>query len=244
MATFEMTGPDGGTYQIDAPDQQSALAAFSAFYGAPTTQGAAPTQPTNAPDIGENRMSTIAALRGIPVLGGYADKAVAALNAAAQPLTETGLSHAGSFSERLAANERKIKGAVDQYETSHPVGTAVGKIALGTAAMLPLGETALGARALGLVGESLPAQIAAGAASGSAIGAADAATRGEDVLGGAEKGAAFGGAGPVAGRVIGKVAQGARDLVTGQPASATIPTTDQLKGAASAGYDAIKNMDV
>lgn len=33
MATFELTGPDGGTYHVDAPDEQAALSAFAAFNG-------------------------------------------------------------------------------------------------------------------------------------------------------------------------------------------------------------------
>lgn len=37
MASFELTGPDGGTYQIDAPDESSALSAFRSLVGtAPT----------------------------------------------------------------------------------------------------------------------------------------------------------------------------------------------------------------
>jgi hypothetical protein len=33
MATFELTGPDGGTYHVDAPDEGAALKAFGAFSG-------------------------------------------------------------------------------------------------------------------------------------------------------------------------------------------------------------------
>ena len=33
MATFELTGADGGTYRIDAPDQNAALAAFKKMQG-------------------------------------------------------------------------------------------------------------------------------------------------------------------------------------------------------------------
>jgi hypothetical protein len=33
MATFELTGPDGGTYHVDAPDEGAALKAFSTFSG-------------------------------------------------------------------------------------------------------------------------------------------------------------------------------------------------------------------
>lgn len=42
MATFELTGPDGGTYHVDAPDEHSALAAFSAFHGTKSTDAAPP----------------------------------------------------------------------------------------------------------------------------------------------------------------------------------------------------------
>jgi hypothetical protein len=42
------------------------------------------------------------------------------LNAAAQPWLETGLSHAGTFVERTAENEKTIKAATDQYEKEHP----------------------------------------------------------------------------------------------------------------------------
>jgi hypothetical protein len=42
MATFELTGPDGGTYHVDAPDEHAALAAFSAFHGIKNQSGPAP----------------------------------------------------------------------------------------------------------------------------------------------------------------------------------------------------------
>src|SRR4051812_31021439 len=32
MPTFELTGPDGGTYQIDAPDTAAALSAFQTLH--------------------------------------------------------------------------------------------------------------------------------------------------------------------------------------------------------------------
>jgi hypothetical protein len=69
-----------------------------------------------ATPIGENRASTVSALRGIPLAGGLVDKGTAMLNAAAQPLTETGLSHADTYAQREAENEARIKAATDQYE--------------------------------------------------------------------------------------------------------------------------------
>jgi hypothetical protein len=40
MATFELTGPDGGTYHVDAPDEHAAIAAFSAFHGVKAPEAA------------------------------------------------------------------------------------------------------------------------------------------------------------------------------------------------------------
>jgi hypothetical protein len=45
VATFELTGPDGGTYHVDAPDEHAAVAAFSAFHGAKAPAAAAPAAP-------------------------------------------------------------------------------------------------------------------------------------------------------------------------------------------------------
>jgi hypothetical protein len=42
MATFELTGPDGGTYHVDAPDEHAAVAAFSAFHGTKAPDAAPP----------------------------------------------------------------------------------------------------------------------------------------------------------------------------------------------------------
>src|ERR1700687_629854 len=35
MPTFELTGPDGGTYQVDAPDTAAALSAFQSLHAPP-----------------------------------------------------------------------------------------------------------------------------------------------------------------------------------------------------------------
>jgi hypothetical protein len=148
-----------------------------------------------APDIGENRESAVAALRGIPIAGAYVDKATAALNALAQPLTETGLSNAGTFGERMAENERTIRAATDAYEKSHPIGTTVGKIALGAAATAPL---AAAAPALFGATGGIVRQMGVGALSNAAIGGTDAAVRGQDVGSGVALGGALGAAAPVA----------------------------------------------
>ncbi len=175
--------------------------------------------------IGENRASAIAALRGIPIAGAYVDKGAAMLNAAAQPFTETGLSHAGSYAKRETENEARIKGATDQYEKENPIGTTVGKMAIGTAAMAPF--MAAAPAAFGLEG-TVPAMVAKGAASGAALSAADAAARGENPVAAAATGGIIGGAAGPAGRLVGKGVSAIADRLRPEPPR--IPRTIDING--------------
>ncbi|MBR0685309.1 hypothetical protein JQ594_05240 [Bradyrhizobium manausense] len=164
--------------------------------------------PDEAPiDIGQGRAEGVQLLRGIPVLGAYADKAAAALNAAATPFTSTpGMSNAPTFKERMVENERRIKIGADKYAEEHPVAAGIEQFAGGTAATAPLAATALGARALGLTGGLVQRGIA-GATSGAVIGGADAAARSDGDLSQTVKGAGVGGGvgvlSPFVARVIG-----------------------------------------
>jgi hypothetical protein len=148
-----------------------------------------------APDIGDGRASMVAALRGVPVLGAYADKGAAALNAAAQPLTDTGLSNAGSFFDRMNEDEKTIKAGTDAFEKTHPIGTTVGKLAIGGAAMAPL--IAAAPELMGASG-TMAARMGYGALSNATIGGADSAARGQNPVGGAIVGGLLGAGAPVA----------------------------------------------
>lgn len=206
----------------------------------PAASAAAPATP-----IGDNRAATVVNLRGVPVLGGYADKGTAYLNALAAKIgidPGEGMSKSGTISEMAAANEPIIKAAADQREQEHPIESMVGKIVAGTGALAPLGATALGAKALGLTGETLAGRTAASALSGGGLGVADAAARGDDLTKGGVTGAITAAAVPIAGQAIGKVAEGARRLVS--PALAEIPSSEAIKGAAKQSYNEIKALNV
>lgn len=158
-------------------------------------------------DIGQSRAEGVQLLRGVPIAGAYADKAAAALNAAATPFISTpGMSSAPTFSERMAENERRIKIGADKYAEEHPVAAGIEQFAGGTAATAPIAATALGARALGLTGGLIQRGLA-GATSSAAIGAADAAARSGGDLEETKRGAAIGGGvgviSPFVARVIG-----------------------------------------
>lgn len=187
-----------------------------------------------------------AAATGVPVVGGLLNKAEAGTNAvlsyALNPLFDKKDQLTGSLSDRYAQSLADQEGMDKQFATQHPIVDTAAKIAGGTAALAPVAATATGARALGLVGDTLAGRTAASAVSGGALGAADAATRGENPLAGGVSGALTGAAGPVAGQAIGKAVEGVRNLVT--PAPEAIPSTEAIKNAATAGYDAIRNMNV
>lgn len=224
MAKFQVSGPDGAKYELDAPDESSALSAFQQFSG---TAPAAPAEAAPAP-IGDNRAGMVANLRGIPIAGAYADKATAYLNAVpglAAP--DSGMSTAPNFLDRAAENEKKITPAVDAYEKAHPVETGVGKFAAGAAALAPLGALAPVAKAIGLTGDALMPMMARGAVSGAGLAATDAKLRGEDPGRAAMFGAGAGLAGPAIGRGVGAAAEALANR-------AAVPTaTDELAQAAA-----------
>jgi hypothetical protein len=192
--------------------------------GSAAAQSASPS--AAAAPIGDDRASTIAALRGIPLAGAYVDKGAALLNAAAQPWLETGLSHAGTFAQREAENENTIKVATDQYEKDHPIGTRIGKFAVGAGALAPFGATALGARAFGIAGEALLPSILKGATTFGLLNAGDTALHGGDAKDIARS-ALFGTAGGVALPLAGKAVQAVAPFLT--------PISNNTRGRISGG---------
>jgi hypothetical protein len=173
---------------------------------APAPDATQPPSPGAAvAPIGDGRASLVAASRGIPLGGAFADEGVALFNAAAQPWIETGLSHAGTFAQRAAENERIIKAATGRYETDHPIGTTIGKTALGTAVLAPFGATTLGAKAFGMAGEALLPSALKGAATFGLLNGGDSALRGsdaKDIAWNALIGAAGGAALPLAAKAV------------------------------------------
>lgn len=168
-----------------------------------------PEQPVDdATAVGDSRAAGVNFLRGVPIAGAYADKATAALNAVAQPYVDTpGMSKKGTYKERYEENLKRVKSGVDKWSAEHPIESGVDQFLGGTAALGPVAATGTGARALGLVGNSLLERGALGAASGAAINGLDSlAQSGGDLkqaAGGAAVGSVLGGATPFAARAVG-----------------------------------------
>lgn len=232
MARFELTGPDGGKYELEAPDENAALAAFNQLHGGATSAPAAPVAKPpafdpNDPRYAPHAQASAAALRGIPILGAGVEKAGAAISAAAQPLTGVG-SDATSFADRYVKNLESEEAAKLDYETKHPIKSAVEGAVGGTLALGGFGGLVPAAgKALGMVGPLRQAATRA-AVSGAGIGGADAALRGHDPVTGAEIGALTGAGGVVAGKAVGKVWDAARGAF--RPAAPVPTRTMQVAG--------------
>lgn len=200
MPTFELTGRDGHKYRLTAPDENAALAAFSAFQGGGNAPNAEPEGPPKAPDRGITADDLVRSVaRGIPVLGGAMDRIAAAGDAALGGIVDRG-SQAESFSERYAENLANEQRRDREFDENSPVASTVAKVAGGVAGVAPL--VAAAPAAFGVTG-TLPQMVARGAASGAGLSAADAAVRGEEVDTAAAVGGATGAAAPLVARAIG-----------------------------------------
>lgn len=226
MATFELTGPDGGTYHVDAPDEGAALKAFSTFSGGKSTpapdkyQQAAVDEAKSNPGIDKEAGYTRRLVHGA-TLG--ADNTIMA--AATTPfemikhgtLSPTeGYSYGKAREDRLMAKSRENTGLVG--DATEMLGGAVtgGNVAGGVGALTRDAAGAVASRAAPAISfgsrlapdAGLIARSAASAGDAGAIGAVSGVNEGngiEERLTNAAKGAGtgllLGGAIPVAGAV-------------------------------------------
>jgi hypothetical protein len=149
------------------------------FWDADPVVGGAPAFDKNDPRFSEGAMAASKAFEGVPFAGALAQKAGATISALAHPLTGVG-AEGDTLADRIAKNLKQETAASEDFEKNHPVESAVSKMVGGTLALAPLAGTGVGARVLGLTGETMAGRAAAGAASGTAIGGGDAAARGDD----------------------------------------------------------------
>lgn len=205
MPVFEIE-QGGKRYQIDATDMQHATEALQMHTG------------QAAPSMAEG--VTRAAARGVPILGGLANKADAAFNAALAPAIDPLLPDSmeklpeKTFGERYKHALDIQEGKDKSFAEEHPTTDALAEIAGGVAATGAAAATQTGARILGLTGRTLPQMMARGAVSGAGIDATDAAVRGENPTTAGGIGGAIGTVSPVAGRVA--------NAVIGRPVANTI----------------------
>lgn len=218
--TINVATPDGGSVSFpEGTDAGTINSVMAEHFGAGKSQPSPATAPGTDSSISTNNLVRSAAT-GIPILGGLANKANAAINAGLAPalnplFAEKDQLKGGTFGERYSESLGQQNEMDRAFHEAHPIADTAANIAGGVAATLPVAGTALGARALGLTGRTLPAQIAQGAASGAGINAADAVVRGENPLSAGMVGGAIGGAAPAVARGVGALAAPAVNTVRG-----------------------------
>lgn len=208
MPTFQIE-QDGRRFKVQAGSMEDATAALKSHL-----------ESGSRPSMAEGVSRALA--RGVPIVGGALNKLNAATNAALAPVVDPLLpdtfdklpepTFGARYKHALDLQEGKDKA----FAEDHPVVDTAAEIAGGVAATGGAAATATGARLLGLTGQTMPQLMARGAASNTAISAADAAVRGEDPLKAGAIGGAIGAVAPAVGRLVNsKVVEPVRNLVRG-----------------------------
>ncbi|WP_156927641.1 hypothetical protein [Bradyrhizobium sp. Tv2a-2] len=172
-------------------------------------QGYSPAAPVTVNDLGR------AFATGVPIVGGTLNTFDAATNAALAPVLnrffdEKGQLQEPTFGERYAHAKRDQNAADKRFATEHPVVDTIAQAAGNVATMAPVMSAA--PKAFGLAGP-LWEMPHGGAIAGAAMGGADAATRGENPLGGMLVGGLSGGGAGLSGQLAGKAFNWGMDRV-------------------------------
>lgn len=227
MATFELTGPDGATYHLDAPDERAALSAFSTFTGggksAPAPdkyQQAAIDEANSNPGIDKEAGFTRRLVHGATL--GADNTIMAAATTPFEMVKHGTLSPAEGYNYAKAREDRVMDKARENTgllgSAAEMLGGAVtgGNVAGGVGALTRDAAGAVASRAAPAIsfgsrlapGAGLTARAAASAADAGAIGGVSGFNEGNSIgerLTNAAKGAGtglvLGGAIPVAGAI-------------------------------------------
>ena len=238
MAIFEIEGPDGAIYEVDAPDEQSAISGFQRMMGG---EAAAPKQgrlgswsPQSEADL----------IEGVAGTGTFAD------------MTGSGISRAVPFGDEIASGLNAIPRAAREWfqgegfdvpraydrnmqveaelqrrrDERSPIASTVGTIAGG----LGVGATAVkgGLSLMQGVRPTLPSLMGRGAAEGAVYGGLYGAGEGRGLQDRAFNAATGAGVGAVAGAATGALAR----IGAGRVDQSSIPSVDDLRSAGQAAY--------
>lgn len=238
METFEITGPNGQSYEIEAPDgatqQQIMRFAQEALRRQTAGGGIDFSQPEDKiraaidklpeqdkpkalrawakQSIARERSKGFKPLpspaRGIPIIGSYLDEAAAGVDSALNTLSMGGIGR--PYNEALAFQREREA----QATAANPVQGAVGQLATGIVTGGPLfSRIAPAATLLGRVGQGIGIGAGVGAVEGFGAGEGSVGNRAGRAADTAQLGAAFGAALPVAGAAASRAYGAARDHI-------------------------------
>lgn len=179
-----------------------------------------------------NRMGS-----SIPIVGPLLDKAVAATGAATTPLFNEE-DRAKTFGQRYGENLDRINEDNRLYGEKHPIASTAADVVGGGMLLGPLSQTAVGARMMGMAGNSLGARVYQGAGGMAALEAGNQLLKGNNpveqgIFGPVPLAAIGGAAGPMIGEAI---SAGGNKLLNWLPR-----TSGELAGVNSTGRNMLTN---
>lgn len=199
MATYQISGPGGAEYEIDAPDEAAALQAFRSLSAGGPAPAVASTSDAPAAGLPGSPAAAVGRgiINGVPVVGPYL---TAGLDRTAAGIRS--LQNNTRFSDEL----RTVQRFGERTAKESPTATTLSELTGGVAGTVPL--VAAAPAAFGAGAGSLGARSLASMVSGATLGGADTAVRTNgsipDTRNGALMGAAFGFASPAAGQLVGR----------------------------------------
>ncbi|WP_434286307.1 hypothetical protein [Celeribacter sp. SCSIO 80788] len=245
MAVYEIQGPDGKVYEVDAPDMQTAVSAMGQFTGGTQQSEKGFGQKAKEFLLGDDD----------PTTQNMGEKIGSFLNKAGESMTfglvgdEADAAVAGmipggkSYDERLAEN-RQQQALFEQENPGAALAADIGGGLLGVT--LPFGTIGTLSR-----GANLGARVAASTAAGAGMGATYGFMEGEggedrirDARTGAFLGGGVGMVAPAAGAGIQRAMDGRAARRAISSAARNAPTTEALRAQGNAAYQAIDDAGV
>jgi hypothetical protein len=207
--------------KLSPAEQESAVADIAKSIGASAAPAADP--------ITTNQVVRATAT-GVPIVGGLLNQANAVTNAALAPILnplfeDKDQLRGRTFAERRAESLRQQEAMDKRFEEQHPVVDTLAKVAGGVGGTIPAMMAA--PAAFGLTGP-MSQMVVRGAASNAALGAVDAAVRGESVAAPALIGGVVGAGAPVAGHAVGRAVRAVREFRS--PTPVTPQFTEEVAG--------------
>lgn len=237
MPKYRITAPDGGTYEVEAPEgasEQDVLTYAQSQFQGPTRSplDIAADEEVKAARAERHPATTFisdtlsAASRGIPAIGSYMDELNAAISSGAHTLTGGTLGR--PYDEALAYRRAQDRAA----DAEAPVASVIGQTAGGLLGAGPLVKAAtIPSTLLGRVGAGAATGAASGGVYGYGLGEGSTQNRLDTARTGAKYGAGFGAALPLAGAAIAPVAS--------KIGSALSPTLARIKDGPQAAAEKI-----
>lgn len=179
---------------------------------APSPMGKKDDIEARAQRLAENAGVSSSVVEGMPIVGPLAQRAAAAGRAAIDAARD----QSRSFGEHYDRELETLRRANEIYHEQHPLAATAGNVGGAGVLTVPVAQTGIGARLLGLrgdipslgIGNTLGSRFYSALLGGGAVGATDAALRGQDPAVGGTLGGVTGAA-PIVGQAAGSIVRGA-----------------------------------